>query len=158
MGRTEKIVIIIIILLAVLIRLSDLFILQNKSPYFKTLIMDERYHYEWASEIAKGKPFFIIPYYRAPFYIYILSIILKLFNNSIFLSKIFNSIFGVGIVFFIYLISRYLFSFRTAVISGVISIFYPILLYYDTTLKTTSLELLLFIAGLYFFIKAINEM
>jgi 4-amino-4-deoxy-L-arabinose transferase-like glycosyltransferase len=157
MGRSEKIVIVVILLSAVLLRFADLGILQKTSPYFKTLIMNEKYHHDWALEIAKGKPFVVIPYYRAPFYIYFLSLILLVFGKSIFIARVFSALFGVGIVFFIYLITRYSFSFRAAVIAGVIASFYPILLYYDTTLKTTSLEILLFMSGLYFFIRSLNE-
>lgn len=130
----------IIILIAILVRVSNL-LLVSDNPFFEDPIMDEKYHVEWAEDIASEGLLTRIPFYRAPAYPYSLGAIFAMFGKGFVVPRIYGLLLGSLSCVLIFLIGSTVFSKKVGFLAGVIMAFYPMHLYFDYMLLTVGLEI-----------------
>ena len=142
----------IIFLIAVSLRLVNLETIKT-NPYFDSPIMDEKYHDEWAEEIATGKLFERTPFYRAPGYPYFLGLIYAAFGKDYFIPRLIGIIIGALSCALIYLIGKEIFSHKIGVLAGLLGCFYGMLIYFDSMLLTVYLEIFFCLLGIFWILR-----
>lgn len=122
--------VLIVIGVAILIRLIYLIELSNH-PGFTVPMVDEKWHWLWASEIIEKSFWGEGAYFRAPFYPYFLAFLSFITGSSIFWSKFLQLLLCGGTAYFIFKLAAYLFNQRVALVAGIIYALYGTLLYYE---------------------------
>lgn len=143
---------VIIFLIAFGVRIVNIEIIKD-NPFFGYPIMDEKYHDEWAKEIAEGHLFERIPFYRAPAYPYFLGLIYAIFGQGYYLPRLISIIIGALSCILIYFIGKELFSHKVGVLSALLACFYSMLLYFDSMLLTVNLEIFFCLLGIFWLLK-----
>lgn len=159
MPKVEKkllLTVFVIFILALGIRIINLEIIRD-NPFFNYPIMDEKYHDEWAQEIAEGNVFEKAPFYRAPGYPYVLGIIYTAFGHNFYLARLVGIIFGSLSCALIYLVGKHLFSHKTAVFASLLACSYGMFLYYDSMLLSVYLEIFFCLLGMLFLLLWLNR-
>lgn len=129
----------IIFCLALGIRLVYLFQIKSNFPGWDTPTIDPLYHDLWAKQIASGNILGAGPFFRAPFYAYFLGLIYAIAGPSFTVSKILQHIIGAISCALIFLFADRFFDRRTAVLSGIVSAFYWVFIYFEDELLLDSL-------------------
>lgn len=143
---------VIIFLIAFGLRLINLEIIKE-NPYFDSPIMDEKYHDEWAQEIATGKLFEKTPFYRAPGYPYFLGLIYTVFSKGYFTPRLVGIIIGALSCILVFFVGKEIFSYKTGVLAGLLSSFYGMLMYFDSMLLSVYLEIFFCLLGLFWMLR-----
>ncbi len=141
----------IILSLALLIRIIYLYLYQQM-PEWNLLTVDNYYHHNWAQTIMDGNIFGDTTYFRAPFYIYCLAFLYKLFGISLLVSRIFGVVIGLSSVFFTYLIGTKIFNKKIGLTAALIHAIYPIIIYFESELLLDPLFMLLLQISIYQFL------
>lgn len=128
-----------------LIYLSEI----RSMPTFESPVMDERYHLEMARQINSPEGLPKEPFFRAPLYPYFLAMIYRITGGSLFWCRFIQIALASLLPVLIMLLGLRLFTRTIAYISGALAVFYPTLIYYDTSLLITFLEVLLFTLAIY---------
>lgn len=103
----------------------------KSSPLFDTPIMDAEYHDLWAQAIVAGEDFTQGVFFRAPLYPYFLALVYRTFGHDYLILRLFQFLIGsVGCVL-VYLLGKRIFNRRTAVIGGVVTALYGVLIYFE---------------------------
>jgi len=130
----------VIFLVAFGVRIINLEIIKD-NPFYNHPIMDEEYHDGWAQEIAAGRLFKNVPFYRTPAYPYFLGLIYALFGHGYYMPRLIGIIIGSLSCVLIYLIGKEVFSHKVGLTASLLASFYSMFLYYDTMLLTVYLEI-----------------
>lgn len=115
--------------------------------------MDEKYHDQWAQEITAGEFFGRVPFYRAPAYPYLLSLIFTLFGHNHYTPRLVGIIIGALSCVLIYLMGKELFSYRVGILAGTLACFYSMFIYFDSLLLTVNLEIFFVLLALLFLVR-----
>jgi 4-amino-4-deoxy-L-arabinose transferase-like glycosyltransferase len=112
-------------------------------PYSGFAGIDSNIYVDWAKSINRdgwlGKEVF----YQAPFYPYLLSIIFRVFGESLVNVFVIQTLMGGCIVALIYLIGKRAFSERAGLIAALLCLLYAPFTFYETKVLTTVTEMLL---------------
>ena len=141
----------IILGLALLIRIIYLYLYQQM-PDWDLLTVDNYYHHNWAQTIMDGNIFGDTTYFRAPFYIYCLAFLYKLFGISLWVGRIFGVLIGISSVYFTYLIGTKIFDKKIGLTAAFIHAIYPIIIYFESELLLDPLFMLLLQISIYQFL------
>lgn len=120
------------------VRLVYVLMLQD-SPLFEHPIVDARYHDEWATDLAAGRPFIEGPYFRAPLYALMLGQIYAISDHSYLAPRLVQIVLGSASCGLVFAIGRLLFDRRVATVAGLASATYWILIYFDGELLVPTL-------------------
>lgn len=115
----------------------------SQLPDWSQLTVDNWYHHNWASTIATGNIIGDTTYFRAPFYVWCLSLVYAAFGVSLWAARLFGIAVGVCSVAFTYLIARRLAGHRVGIIAALIGSFYPFSLMFEAELLLDPLFTLL---------------
>jgi tetratricopeptide (TPR) repeat protein len=129
----------------------------KSNPFFNNPTMDEKYHDEWAQEIAHGSLFARTPFYRAPAYPFLLGSIYAIFGQGYYAPRLIGIIIGALSCIFIYLLGNMMFSHRVGLLSALLACFYGMFLYFDSMLLTTYLEVFFYLLGVLYLCKWMKE-
>jgi tetratricopeptide (TPR) repeat protein len=146
----------IIFILALGVRFINLETIKD-NPFFNYPIMDEKYHDEWAQEIAQGDLFGRVPYYRAPVYPYFLGLVYRLFGHTYYIPRLIGIIIGALSCTLIFLIGKKIFTHKVGILAGLLACFYSMFLYFDAMLLTVYLEIFLSLFAIFLLIKWLNK-
>lgn len=117
-------------------------------PLFAVPRMDPRYHDDWARRIAGGDLTFDGPFFRAPFYAYLLGGLYAISGGSIAFARAAQLAMGVVTVVLVMRIGRRTLGERASVIAGAIAAVYPLALRYEGDLILEGTFMVLAMAGL----------
>jgi tetratricopeptide (TPR) repeat protein len=133
-----------LIIFAIALSLRIIYFLQVKAgfPGWDSPTIDPLYHDLWARQIASGDILGVGPFFRAPFYAYFLGLIYAVFGPSLAVSKIIQHIIGSATCSLIFLFSERYFGRRIAIVSGLVSAFYWVFIYFEDELLLDSLLVL----------------
>ncbi|MEE8417193.1 MAG: glycosyltransferase family 39 protein [candidate division Zixibacteria bacterium] len=133
-----------LIIFVVALALRIIYFLQVKDsfPGWDSPTIDPLYHDLWARQIASGDLLGAGPFFRAPFYAYFLGLIYAFFGPSLAVSKIIQHIIGSATCSLIFLFAEKYFGRRVAIMSGLVSAFYWVLIYFEDELLLDSLLVL----------------
>jgi tetratricopeptide (TPR) repeat protein len=133
-----------IAIFAVALALRIIYFLQVRSSYpgWDTPTIDPLYHDLWAKQIASGDLLGTGPFFRAPLYAYFLGAIYAIFGPSLTAAKIVQHIIGAFSCSLIFLFTDRYFNRKVALISGLISAFYWVFIYFEDELLLDSLLVL----------------
>ncbi|MEW5693274.1 MAG: glycosyltransferase family 39 protein [Candidatus Hydrogenedentota bacterium] len=92
--------------------------------------------------------------YRNPGFPFFLSVVYKLFSSNILIVKIIQCLFNSFASVIVFLIAKIFFDEKIALLSGYITSFHPVIGIYATQLYSESFYTIIFLVGIYFFIKA----
>jgi len=140
-----------VILAAVIVRIVYA-VIYASMPDWEMLTVDNYYHKHWAEDMASGNIWGDTTYFRAPFYVYCLSILFAIFGSSLWAARIFGMLVGIASITLTYQISCRLFNQRVAVIASAIQILFPAVLYFESELLLDALFMLLLELAFYRFI------
>ncbi|MCK5127060.1 MAG: glycosyltransferase family 39 protein [candidate division Zixibacteria bacterium] len=138
---------------SVIVKLIYLFAGHESISSIARLSVDELYHYNWATAIASGDIFANAPYFRAPLYPYILSILLKISGNSLLFVRIVQLLAGCLSVLLLYKITLSLTDKKIALLAGLLYLFYPPATFFEAELLLDGLFNLFALATVYFSVK-----
>lgn len=119
---------------AFLVRLIVLVQLSGNHPAFDQPIVDSRWHYLWAKEIASGNWLGHDVYFRAPLYPYFLGLWMKVFGDGLWPIRLMQAFAGAMTAGLTYLIGQFAFGRRAGIIAGAMIALYGTLVYYETEL------------------------
>ena len=122
-------------------------------PDWSQLTVDNNFHHHWALSIIEGNYFGDTTYFRAPFYIYYLAAIYKLFGTSLWAVRLFGIIPGLLSIAITYFTAQKILNKQCAIVAGLLHAIYPLIYYFESELLLDSLFMLLLQIGIYFFIK-----
>jgi len=147
-----------IAIFAVALALRIIYFLQIRSNYpgWDTPTIDPLYHDLWAKQIASGDLLGSGPFFRAPFYAYLLGAIYAVFGPSLTAAKIIQHILGAFSCSLIFILADRYFGRKIAVISGLIASIYWVFIYFEDELLLDSL-LVMFSLILIFILLRIYE-
>ncbi len=141
----------IVVAIALAVRLGYL-LYYSSLPDWGQLTVDNYYHLHWAQRIVDGDPIGGTTYFRAPLYVWCLSLVITLLGDSLWILRLFGLIIGVCSVAMTYLIARRLFDKKAAIIAGVVHALFPIAIYFDGELLLDPLFTLLMQFAVYRFL------
>ncbi len=145
----------IVLGVALALRLAYFFLNQAFNPTFRFPIMDSLYHHEWALDLVGGGTAGTDAFFRGPLYPYFLALLYKMSGNSIAFAILVQHLLGTLTAGLVYLTARLLFSRTVALVAGLTTALYWVLVYMegDLLVETTfiffnSLSLLLLTMGM----------
>ena len=142
--------------LALLVRFIYLIELSNH-PGFTVPMIDEKWHWLWASDILQNSFWGETAWFRAPLYPYFLAFLSAITGGSIFFSKFLQIFVAGGSAFFVYRITQHLFSNREALIAGIIYACYGTLVFYETMFLIPIVFLFFTLWGIYRLLKSTTQ-
>ncbi len=149
---SDNIVLYGILLIGLVLRLLYLWE-YSQLPDWDQLTVDNNFHHNWAISILDGNIFGDTTYFRAPFYIFYLAGIYKLFGVSLWAVRLFSVIPGLLAIAITYLTGKEIYNKRTGLVAGLLHALFPIIYYFESELLLDSLFMLFLQIGIYFFIK-----
>lgn len=120
--------------LAFAIRAIVLVQLSGSHPAFDQPIVDSRWHYLWAKQIANGDLLGEGVFYRAPLYPYLLALWMKIFGDGLWPIRLMQAFVGGLTAGLTFLIGTKAFGRKVGIIAGIVTAFYGTLVYYETEL------------------------
>lgn len=132
-------------------------ILYSQLPEWSILTVDNYYHHNLALAIANGNLLGDTTYFRAPFYIYTLAMLYKLFGFSLWVGRIFGLLIGLATVVTTYKIADLIFNKRVALFASILVCFYPAIIYFESELLLDAYFMLLLELAVYFFLKHFKQ-
>jgi len=108
-------------------------------PTYKAPVLDEEYHLKLVSEINSPEGLPKEPYFSAPLYPYWLAIIDRLTGNTRFWSRLLQIVLGSFLPILMIWLGNRLVSWRAGLVVGWVTVFYPLLVYFETSLLIESL-------------------
>ncbi|MEA2030244.1 MAG: glycosyltransferase family 39 protein [candidate division Zixibacteria bacterium] len=112
-------------------------------------MIDEKWHWMWASEIIDKSFWGNGAWFRAPLYPYFLAMLSWITGASIFWSKFLQLLICGGTAFFIFRLGNLLYGRTTGLIAGLIYALYGTLLYYEAMFLIPVLFLFFIVWGMY---------
>jgi tetratricopeptide (TPR) repeat protein len=144
----------LVVAAAFVIRALVLWQLSRNYPGFLDPIVDSRWHYLWAKQIAAGDWLGSEVFFRAPLYPYLLGIWIKLFGDGLWPIRLMQAFIGGLTAGLTFLIGQKAFGRRVGLIAAVMSILYGTLIYYESELL---IEVIAVPLGLLAIWMAMNE-
>ena len=139
---------------ALLLRLIYFFQIKAGFPGWDTPTIDPLYHDLWAKQIASGDIIGSGPFFRAPFYAYFLGAIYAIAGPSLAIAKIIQHVIGSLSCSLIFLFTDRYFNRATAILSGLISAFYWVFIYFEDELLLDSLLVLFSVLLIWLLMRA----
>lgn len=146
----------IVIGVALVLRLAFFFLNQKFNPTFRFPIMDSLYHHEWALDLVKGGTRGTDAFFRGPFYPYFLALLYKMSGNSIAFAVFVQHLIGSLTAGLIYLTARDLFSRRVALVAGLTTALYWVLVYMEGDLLLETTFIFLNTLSMYLLLRAMK--
>lgn len=128
--RRERVALAALVVLALVIRAAHVLFMQE-SPYFEAPVMDGAYHLEWARSLAAGEVFQDGPFFRAPLYPWLLSLLLTLTGDDLFWTRMLQAPLGAATVVLTTLLGRRLGGPLAGWVAGVLAATSWVLVYFD---------------------------
>jgi len=124
---------------ALVLRIAFFYLNKTFNPTFRFPIMDSLYHHEWALDLVNGGTRGTDAFFRGPLYPYFLALLYKVSGNSIAFAVFVQHLIGSLTAGLIYLTGRDLFSRKVALVAGLTTALYWVLVYMegDLLLETT---------------------
>jgi len=142
-----------IFLFAFLIRFAYLNCLA-KTPLFLPFGLDPLFFHSWAKEISRGV-FSNQPFIALPFYPYFLALLYKISHTNLYFVYFIQTLLSALSCSLIYFITKKIFNLKVAVIAGLISCLYGMLIFYSCIL--TGATLAIFLSLLIIFLTVRNK-
>jgi 4-amino-4-deoxy-L-arabinose transferase-like glycosyltransferase/Flp pilus assembly protein TadD len=140
---------------ALVLRLTFFFLNRALNPTFSFPIMDSLYHHEWALDLVAGGTAGSDAFFRGPLYPYFLALLYRISGESIAFAIFVQHLLGTLTAGMVYLTARELFSRPVALVAGLTTALYWVLVYMegDLLVETTfiffnTLSLLLLTMGM----------
>jgi 4-amino-4-deoxy-L-arabinose transferase-like glycosyltransferase/predicted negative regulator of RcsB-dependent stress response len=154
-GPADRLDLLIVVGIALALRLVFWYLNRKLNPTFEFPVMDSLYHHEWAEDLLAGGTRGTDAFFRGPFYPYFLSVLYKLSGSSIAFAVLIQHVIGSLTAGLIYLTARELFSRTVALVAGLTTALYWVLVYMegDLLIVTTfiflnTLSMLLLLQGI----------
>lgn len=142
MNKKEKIILLVIILIALSLRVAHWWDVRE-DPFFAQLVMDSEEYDRWGSEIADGNWLGSEVFFQAPLYPYFLAVVYTLFGHSldaVYLVQIIISLLGI---YALYRAGKKIAGQNVGLVSAALSAGYGVYLFYDVQLLKESLAVAL---------------
>jgi 4-amino-4-deoxy-L-arabinose transferase-like glycosyltransferase len=153
MNKKEKIILLLIFLLALTLRLAH-WLDVREDPFFSYLVMDSEEYDRWAGEIATGNWLGSEVFFQAPLYPYFLAVVYSIFGHSldaVYLLQIVFSLFGI---YALYRAGKKIAGEKVGLAAAAISAIYGIYIFYDVQLLKESLAVTLVCFLLWILVEA----
>jgi len=138
----KRYLLIIILIAAALMRYLHLHSIWE-TPLVTTPIIDSEYYHFWAKSLVMGQGGVKTVFFMSPLYPYFLSIIYQLFSVDPHYALMVQYVGGLLLIYLIYRLARELFDEKIALTSAVIAAFYQPFIYYEGTLLSAIIILIL---------------
>jgi 4-amino-4-deoxy-L-arabinose transferase-like glycosyltransferase len=145
--RNAQLWLAIILAAALALRVGYL-IIYSGMPQWEMLTVDNYYHHHWAQDIADGDLLGDTTYFRAPFYVWFLSLLYALFGSSLWVARLFGLAIGLATVSLTYLLGKRVGGTKAGLIAAAVAAVYPVQLYFESELLLDPLFSLLLLSAL----------
>ncbi len=132
----------LVLALALLVRVLYL-VHYHSMPDWDQLTVDNYYHLHWAQSIAEGNILGDTTYFRAPFYVYCLAFLYAVFGASLWVSRLFGLLVGLGSIVMTYFIGKRIFNSKVGLTAALLQGVYPAMIYFEGELLLDPLFTLL---------------
>lgn len=139
---------------ALIVRLVYFYQVKANFPGWDSPTIDPLYHDLWAKQIASGNILGAGPFFRAPFYAYLLGLIYSVFGPSLEAAKIIQHVIGALTCSVIFIFADRYFGRRAALTAGLISVFNWVLIYHEDELLLDSLLVLFSVSLIWTLMRA----
>ncbi len=140
--------VLVILLIALAVRLVYLWTYYHL-PDWTQLTVDNYYHLNWAMNMVDGNVLGDATYFRAPFYIYCLAVLFKLFGSGLWVARLFGLAIGMVSISLTYAIGARVFDRRVGLLAALLQAIVPIVIYFEFELLLDPLFMLLVQASIY---------
>ncbi|MDF1545530.1 MAG: glycosyltransferase family 39 protein [bacterium] len=145
----------LILILVIALAVRILYLYQfSQLPDWTHLTVDNNYHLNWARNMAEGNWLGDTTYFRAPLYIFVLALIIKLAGVSLWVFRIFGLMIGLATTILVYQTSRFYSGIRAARLASLLYAFFPIVIYFESELLLDSFFTFLLLAAWYLTLRA----
>jgi tetratricopeptide (TPR) repeat protein len=124
-------------------------------PFFHFPFTDALYHHRWAQAIAGGVLWDGRPFFRAPFYPYVLGSLYTVFGSSVWVGKIFGHVLGLVTGGLVMALADRLFHRRAALIAGWLWLGSGLVMFFESELLLDSLFTFLFVWWLFLLLTGV---
>ena len=142
MNKKEKIILIVILLLALILHLAHWLDVRD-DPFFAQLVMDSEEYDRWAMEIADGNWLGSEVFFQAPLYPYFLAVVYTLFGHSQDAVYLIQIVLGLLGIYALYRAGKKIAGEKVGLVAAALSAFYGVYLFYDVQLLKESLAVTL---------------
>ncbi len=115
-----------------------------QSPYFGAPFLDELYHVNRARDIAAGRLLGPDVFFRAPLYVYLLGLVIRIFGLRFFVIGLLQHVYGAASVLAVYALAGRIFSRREARLAGILAMCYAPFIYFEGEMLDIFLQFLLY--------------
>jgi len=129
-SRQDALICAAIFCVALIARLVYLYF-YSRTPYWDTLILDPGTHWKLARDIAEGQGMGPYPYFRSPFYFYLLAGFMKIFPGPLWPFRIFQALLGSLTAAFTFVIARHYLGRTASAAAGLLFGLYWATVYFD---------------------------
>ncbi len=145
-----------ILAVGLLVRIIYLLDFQS-SFYYGIHLLDAAAIDQTAQRIAAGQLTFPEPFFRAPLYLYFAGLIYSIFGTAPLPIILVQHLLGLATALLVYYYARRLFGSTVALTAAAITVVWPTLIFFETELMTTTLEVFLGFLSLILMHRAIEE-
>lgn len=142
---------------AFVLRVTFFFLNRKYNPTFNFPVMDSLYHSEWAKDIVAGGTRGTDVFFRGPLYPYFLAVLYKISNNSIAFAIFVHHVIGTLTAGLVYLTARELFSRTVALVAGLTTALYWVLVYMEGDLLIVTTFIFLATLSMYLLLLAMKR-
>ncbi|RKX18060.1 MAG: hypothetical protein DRP26_05920 [Candidatus Zixiibacteriota bacterium] len=163
MRKRELFLILGLTTLGLALRIVFMLAMKSGWPGWDSPTIDALYHHLWAKKIAMGdilgsSPGYDAgPFFRAPFYPYILGLVYSIFGTDFLATRILQHLFGVLAVPLTFMVARQYFHVVVAYLAALLVAINGVLIYFESQLLLDFLTVVLYLIFLYLLIKAHRE-
>lgn len=147
----------IVFVVALAMRLADVWGQAHENPYFHEPTMDEGMHHQWAQQIASGEGLGDKPYFRAPLYYLLLGGLYAIAGPNTALAHLCGALLGSATCVLVALLGLLLANRATGLLAGLLTAVYWPLVFFDNLLLTVGLEIFLNVALLVLLLLALRR-
>ncbi|MCX7013216.1 MAG: tetratricopeptide repeat protein [Candidatus Sumerlaeota bacterium] len=115
-----------------------------ESPYYGTVFLDELYHYDWASAVARGRILGDQAFFRAPLYSYLLGALFAITGPNLLWPRVAQIALGALATALVFLLGERLFGRRAGILAWAFAAFYGPSVFFEAELLDVVLQLAFF--------------
>jgi tetratricopeptide (TPR) repeat protein len=155
--RTERLVIALIFLFALLLRFLQLQEIRANDPFFTIPSVDGQIYHGWAQQIASGHLLWDQALILGPLYPFFMGLVYAVFGTSLPALKAIQIVLGAANCVLLWALARELFDRRVALLAALMLACYGMMIFFEGTVMLVNLQVPLVLSILLVSVRALRE-
>lgn len=136
----ERFVLAGIVLVALFLRILNLFEIEANDPYYKLLSVDPKVFHDWAVRISRGDVLGSGVFFLSPLYPYFLGLVYAIFGEGFFVGRLMQCLMGGLDVILLYAVAKRAFGMKAAFAAALLAALYVMSVFYSGVFLVTNLQ------------------